>query len=95
VAPAPRALIVAYRPLLKAIQSLPDAQRAAVQATIDRACETGPPLAMVDPDRRITNLHVPSDVIIDASVPAAIRSAGQMLNAAGEQQDTKFVIPDH
>src|SRR6185503_13870649 len=51
-------------------------------------------LAMVDSDRGITNLHVPSDVIIDASIPAAIRSSGQMWNAAGEQQDTKFVIPD-
>jgi isocitrate dehydrogenase len=50
---------------------------------------------MVDSDRGITNLHVPSDVIIDASMPAAIRASGQMWNAAGEQQDTKFVIPDH
>jgi isocitrate dehydrogenase len=55
----------------------------------------GPPLAMVDSDRGITNLHVPSDVIIDASMPAAIRASGQMWNAAGEQQDTKYVIPDH
>jgi isocitrate dehydrogenase len=55
----------------------------------------GPPLAMVDSDRGITNLHVPSDVIIDASMPAAIRSSGQMWNADGEQQDAKFVIPDH
>jgi isocitrate dehydrogenase len=54
-----------------------------------------PSLAMVDSDKGITNLHVPSDVIIDASMPAAIRSSGQMWNAAGEQQDTKFVIPDH
>jgi isocitrate dehydrogenase len=54
-----------------------------------------PALAMVDSDRGITNLHVPSDVIIDASMPAAIRASGQMWNADGEQQDTKFVIPDH
>jgi len=54
-----------------------------------------PWLAMVDSDRGITNLHVPSDVIIDASMPAAIRASGQMWNAQGEQQDTKFVIPDH
>jgi isocitrate dehydrogenase len=54
-----------------------------------------PALAMVDSDRGITNLHAPSDVIVDASMPAAIRSSGQMWNAAGEQQDTKFVIPDH
>jgi isocitrate dehydrogenase len=50
---------------------------------------------MVDSDRGITNLHVPSDVIIDASIAAAIRSSGQMWNARGERQDTKFVIPDH
>jgi isocitrate dehydrogenase len=55
----------------------------------------GPGLAMVDSDRGITNLHVPSDVIIDASMPAAIRASGQMWNADGEQQDTKYVIPDH
>jgi isocitrate dehydrogenase len=55
---------------------------------------TGPDLAMVDSDRGITNLHVPSDVIIDASMPAMIRTSGQMWNAAGEQQDTKAVIPD-
>ena len=55
----------------------------------------GPGLAMVDSDRGITNLHAPSDVIIDASVPAAIRASGQMWNAAGDQQDTKYVIPDH
>ncbi len=54
-----------------------------------------PALAMVDSDRGITNLHVPSDIIIDASMPAAIRASGQMWNAKGEQQDTKFVIPDH
>ncbi|HWD64656.1 MAG TPA: NADP-dependent isocitrate dehydrogenase [Solirubrobacteraceae bacterium] len=57
--------------------------------------EDRPGLAMVDSDRGITNLHVPSDVIIDASMPAAIRTSGQMWNAQGEQQDTKFVIPDH
>jgi isocitrate dehydrogenase len=57
--------------------------------------EHGPGLAMVDSDRGITNLHAPSDVIIDASVPAAIRASGQMWNAAGDQQDTKYVIPDH
>jgi isocitrate dehydrogenase len=57
--------------------------------------EDRPALAMVDSARGITNLHVPSDVIIDASMPAAIRASGQMWNEAGEQQDTKFVIPDH
>jgi isocitrate dehydrogenase len=81
--------------LLKAIEELPREQRDAVRAAIDAAYENGPPLAMVDSDRGITNLHVPSDVIIDASMPAAIRSSGQMWNADGEQQDAKFVIPDH
>jgi isocitrate dehydrogenase len=57
--------------------------------------EDRPRLAMVDSDRGITNLHVPSDVIIDASMPAAIRSSGRMWNADGELEDTKFVIPDH
>jgi isocitrate dehydrogenase len=64
------------------------------KAAIEQALRDGPPLAMVDSDRGITNLHVPSDVIVDASMPAMIRSSGQMWNAAGEQQDTKAVIPD-
>src|SRR3954462_10905504 len=67
----------------------PDARGA-----VDAAIAAGPSIAMVDSDRGITNLHVPSDVIIDASMPAAIRSSGQMWNADGKQQDTKFVIPD-
>jgi isocitrate dehydrogenase len=58
------------------------------------ALAAGPSIAMVDSDKGITNLHAPSDVIVDASMPAAIRSSGQMWNAAGEQHDTKFVIPD-
>jgi isocitrate dehydrogenase len=58
------------------------------------AIAKGPSIAMVDSDRGITNLHVPSDVIIDASMPAAIRTSGQMWNADGKQQDTLFVIPD-
>jgi isocitrate dehydrogenase len=61
---------------------------------VDAAIAAGPSIAMVDSDRGITNLHVPSDVIIDASMPAAIRTSGQMWNAAGDQQDTKYVIPD-
>ena len=61
---------------------------------VDAAIAAGPSIAMVDSDRGITNLHVPSDVIIDASMPAAIRTSGQMWNAAGELQDTKYVIPD-
>ncbi|HZU40001.1 MAG TPA: NADP-dependent isocitrate dehydrogenase [Solirubrobacteraceae bacterium] len=81
--------------LLKALEQLPEGERSAVERSIERAYEDGPRLAMVDSDRGITNLHVPSDVIIDASMPAAIRTSGQMWNAQGEQQDTKFVIPDH
>jgi isocitrate dehydrogenase len=61
---------------------------------VDAALAAGPAIAMVDSDKGITNLHAPSDVIVDASMPAAIRSSGQMWNAAGEPQDTKFVIPD-
>ncbi len=81
--------------LLRGIEKLPADQRDAIGAAIEAAYSTGPRLAMVDSDRGITNLHVPSDVIIDASMPAAIRSSGQMWNADGELQDTKFVIPDH
>jgi isocitrate dehydrogenase len=61
---------------------------------VDAAIAAGPQVAMVDSDKGITNLHAPSDVIVDASMPAAIRSSGQMWNAAGELQDCKFVIPD-
>jgi isocitrate dehydrogenase len=65
-----------------------------VKAAVEQALADGPDVAMVDSDRGITNLHVPSDVIIDASMPAMIRSSGQMWNADGEPQDTKAVIPD-
>jgi isocitrate dehydrogenase len=64
------------------------------QDAVDRALAAGPDLFMVDSDRGITNLHVPSDVIVDASMPALIRSSGQGWNAAGAQQDAKCVIPD-
>ena len=77
-----------------AIASLPDDQRAAIEATIAAAYANGPAVAMVDSDNGITNLHVPSDVIVDASMPAMIRTSGQMWNAAGEQQDTLAVMPD-
>jgi isocitrate dehydrogenase len=80
--------------VLSAVESLPADQRAAIEADIAAAYENGPDLAMVDSDKGITNLHVPSDVIVDASMPAMIRTSGQMWNAAGEQQDTKAVIPD-
>jgi isocitrate dehydrogenase len=75
-------------------QPIPAERRAAIEAAITGAYEDGPDLAMVDSDRGITNLHVPSDVIVDASMPAMIRTSGQMWNAAGEQQDTLAVIPD-
>jgi isocitrate dehydrogenase len=65
-----------------------------IEAAIRKSYANGPALAMVDSDRGITNLHVPSDVIIDASMPAMIRASGQMWNADGAQQDTKAVIPD-
>ena len=61
---------------------------------VNTAMENGPALAMVNSDKGITNLHVPSDVIIDASMPAMIRNSGQMWNAAGKSQDTKAIIPD-
>ena len=80
--------------LLEAIQELPAGDRQAIEDSIERAYEQGPALAMVDSDKGITNLHVPSDVIVDASMPAMIRSSGQMWNSHGEQQDTKAVIPD-
>jgi isocitrate dehydrogenase len=81
--------------LLSAIETLTPDQRAAIRASIDAAYAEGPALAMVDSDRGITNLHVPSDIIIDASMPAAIRSSGQMWDADGHLRDAKFVIPDH
>ena len=69
-------------------------QEAEVKAAIEEIYKNRPDLAMVNSDKGITNLHVPSDVIIDASMPAMIRTSGQMWNAAGNQQDTKAVIPD-
>ena len=81
--------------LLRSLDKLAEGEREAVKAAIEDAYARGPALAMVDSDRGITSLHVPSDVIIDASMPAAIRSSGQMWNADGELHDAKFVIPDH
>ena len=80
--------------LLSRIQELPDETRAAIEADLERAYEEGPGIAMVDSDRGITNLHVPSDVIIDASIPPVIRDSGRMWNADGELQDCKIVIPE-
>jgi isocitrate dehydrogenase len=73
---------------------LPEAQRNEIEADIQAACENRPELAMVDSDKGITNLHVPSDVIIDASMPASIRSSGQMWGPDGKLHDTKAMIPD-
>jgi isocitrate dehydrogenase len=76
------------------IAQLPEAQRLEIEADI-RACnEKRPALAMVDSDRGISNLHVPSDVIVDASMPAMIRSSGQMWGPDGQPRDTKAVLPD-
>jgi isocitrate dehydrogenase len=80
--------------LESAIAELPDEQRSAIEATVQAAYASGPAVAMVDSDKGITNLHVPSDVIVDASMPAMVRTSGQMWNAAGEPQDTLAVIPD-
>ena len=80
--------------VLTALDRLPADERSAIESEITAAFESGPDIAMVDSDRGITNLHVPSDVIIDASMPAMIRTSGQMWNRAGDQQDTKAVIPD-
>ena len=80
--------------LYSKINELTDEQQAAVHADIKALSETRPRLAMVDSDRGITNLHVPSDVIIDASMPAAIRSSGQMWGPDGQLADTKAMIPD-
>ena len=76
------------------IETLPEAQQAEIKADIEACYATQPDLAMVNSDRGITNLHVPSDVIIDASMPAAIRESGQMWGPDGGQHDTKFTIPD-
>ncbi|WNJ94920.1 NADP-dependent isocitrate dehydrogenase [Vibrio ruber] len=76
------------------IQSLPAEQKAEIEASIQAVYQSRPELAMVDSDRGITNLHVPSDVIVDASMPAMIRASGQMWGPDGQQKDTKAVIPD-
>lgn len=80
--------------LVEKIQELPEAKRNEIQADIDIAFKNGPAVAMVNSDKGITNLHVPSDVIIDASMPAMIRTSGQMWDAEGKLRDTKAVIPD-
>jgi isocitrate dehydrogenase len=76
------------------IQSLPEAERAAIEADLNAVYESRPAMAMVDSDRGITNLHVPSDIIIDASMPAALRTSGKMWGPDGELHDMKAIIPD-
>ena len=80
--------------LISKISELPETKRKAIEADIEATFSNRPDLAMVNSDKGITNLHVPSDVIIDASMPAMIRTSGQMWNKEGKQQDTKAVIPD-
>ncbi len=80
--------------LLSNLNELSETKRNEIQEDINKALKDGPDLAMVNSDKGITNLHVPSDVIIDASMPAMIRNSGQMWNANGASQDTKAVIPD-
>ena len=76
------------------IASLPEDKRSEIEADIQACYATRPGMAMVNSDKGITNLHVPSDIIIDASMPAAIRASGQMWGPDGNQKDTKYVIPD-
>ncbi len=78
--------------LLSSVEKLPDG--AAIKAAVEQGLADGPALAMVDSDKGITNLHVPSDIIIDASMPAMIRTSGHMWGPDGEEADTLAVIPD-
>ncbi|BBP43793.1 NADP-dependent isocitrate dehydrogenase [Thiosulfativibrio zosterae] len=80
--------------ILSKIQSLPEGHRSEIEADIHATIAAQAQIAMVDSDKGITNLHVPSDVIVDASMPAMIRSSGKMWNAEGKLQDTLAVIPD-
>ena len=83
-----------YGNILEKVAELAPDKRKKIEADFENAIHNGPDLAMVNSDKGITNLHVPSDVIIDASMPAMIRTSGQMWNAKGNAQDTKAVIPD-
>ena len=80
--------------LYRVLGTLSEDQREPIQSTLDQVLAKRPPLAMVNSDKGITNLHVPSDVIIDASMPAMIRTSGQMWGPDGQPKDTKAVIPD-
>ena len=83
-----------YGNVLEKVAGLETKKRQEIEADFKAAIVNGPDLAMVNSDKGITNLHVPSHVIIDASMPAMIRASGQMWNAKGEAQDTKAIIPD-
>ena len=83
-----------FAQLLSKIQELPEEKRQEIEADIQKIYAKNPPLAMVNSDKGITNLHVPSDVIVDASMPAMIRNGGQMWGPDGKLKDTKAVIPD-
>lgn len=80
--------------ILNGLEDLPEEIRGEVQAAIEKGLNEGPELAMVDSDKGITNLHVPSDVIVDASMPAMIRSSGHMWGRDGQEADTLAVLPD-
>lgn len=80
--------------LFEKLQTLPENKRTEIEEDIMHALNDGPDLAMVNSEKGITNLHVPSDIIIDASMPAMIRTSGQMWNKEGKLQDTKAIIPD-
>jgi isocitrate dehydrogenase len=80
--------------LIAKLATLAESERAAIEADIKAVYANGPAIAMVDSDKGITNLHVPSDVIVDASMPAMLREGGKMWNAVGKTQDVKAVIPD-
>ncbi len=80
--------------LFQRLESMPEEKRAEIEADIQKAYEDGPALSMVDSDRGITNLHVPSDVIIDASMPAMIRAGGKAWGPDGKIAETKALIPD-
>ena len=83
-----------YENILDKLKKLDSQKRSEIEAAFNKALEDGPDLAMVNSEKGITNLHVPSDVIIDASMPAMIRTSGKMYNAKGLEQDTKAIIPD-
>ena len=83
-----------FSDVLERINTLPDAEKAAIEKDIEKVFAEAPAVAMVNSDKGITNLHFPNDVIVDASMPAMIRNSGKMWNAKGETQDTLAVLPD-